>query len=126
MNEEELFLEWLKNNNMDDIDESEYSYWRESAQFQAYLLRTYINRIGLSLTESMQPIVDIVVNMRSRLFDSINDVGELPRPPEEIKKQIKYEKNPMRLKQLNRELNESYKVYRKKVKYERQNYKYSH
>lgn len=38
------------------------------------------------------------------------------RPPEEIKKQIKYEKNPMRLKQLNRELNESYKVYRKKVK----------
>lgn len=38
------------------------------------------------------------------------------RTPEEIKKQIKHEKNPMRLKQLNRELNESYKVYRKKVK----------
>ena len=36
------------------------------------------------------------------------------RPPEEIKKQIKHEKNPMRLKQLNRELNDSYKVYRKR------------
>ncbi len=36
------------------------------------------------------------------------------RPPEKIKKQIKHEKNPMRLKQLNRELNDSYKVYRKK------------
>ena len=35
------------------------------------------------------------------------------RPPEEIKKQIKYEKNPMRLKQLNKELNDSYKFYRK-------------
>lgn len=38
------------------------------------------------------------------------------RPPVEIKKEIKHEKNPMRLKQLNRELNESYKVYRKKRK----------
>lgn len=36
------------------------------------------------------------------------------RPPVEIKKEIKHEKNPMRLKQLNRELNESYKAYRKK------------
>lgn len=36
------------------------------------------------------------------------------RSPEEIKKQIKYEKNPMRLKQLNRELNDSYNMYRKR------------
>ena len=39
---------------------------------------------------------------------------DLPRSPEEIKKDIKYEKNPMRIKQLNKELNESYKVYKRK------------
>ena len=116
MNEEELFLEWLKNNNLDGIDESERSYWRKSAQFQAYLLGIYINKIGISLAEPMQIIVDQIANMRSQLLDSINNIEELPRSPEEIKKQIKYEKNPMRLKQLNRELNDSYKVYGKKRK----------
>lgn len=38
---------------------------------------------------------------------------DLPRPPEEIKRDIKYERNPMRLKQLNRELNASYKYYKR-------------
>ncbi len=36
------------------------------------------------------------------------------RPPSEIKKELKHEKNPMRIKQLNRELTESYKRYRRK------------
>ena len=34
------------------------------------------------------------------------------RQPQAIKKDIKHEKNPMRLKQLNKELNKSYKIYR--------------
>lgn len=34
----------------------------------------------------------------------------------DVKKDIKHEKNPMRLKQLNKELNESYKNYRKRGK----------
>ena len=38
------------------------------------------------------------------------------RPPETIKKDIKHEKNPMRLKQLNQELNKSYKIYRTRRK----------
>ena len=38
------------------------------------------------------------------------------RPPEAIKKDIKHEKNPMRLKQLNQELNKSYKIYRTRRK----------
>ena len=38
------------------------------------------------------------------------------RPPETIKKDIKHEKNPMRLKQLNKELNKSYKIYRTRRK----------
>lgn len=36
------------------------------------------------------------------------------RPPVEIKKELKHEKNPMRRKQLNRELTESYKHYKRK------------
>ena len=38
------------------------------------------------------------------------------RPPVEIKRDIKHEKNPMRLKQLNQELNESYKYYKRTKK----------
>ena len=34
------------------------------------------------------------------------------RTPETIKRDIKHEKNPMRLKQLNQELNMSYKFYK--------------
>ena len=116
MNEEELFLEWLKVNNLDDIDESERSYWRESAQFQGYLLGHYCNELGISLAESLRPIMGQLFNAVRKLLDSINDIEELPRPPVEIKKEIKHEKNPMRLKQLNRELNESYKAYGKKRK----------
>lgn len=44
-----------------------------------------------------------------------NKMQDLPRPPVEIKKDIKHEKNPMRLQQLNKELNESYKAYRRNV-----------
>ena len=36
------------------------------------------------------------------------------RLPSEIKKELKHEKNPMRIKQLNRELTESYRWYRRK------------
>lgn len=110
MNEEELFLEWMKDNNLDDIDKSEYGYWRESAQFQAYLLGYYVNEMVLSLSESMRKIVSAGI----QLFENLYDIEKLPRTPVEIKKEIKHEKNPMRLKQLNRELNESYKTYRKK------------
>ena len=44
----------------------------------------------------------------------VDDVGYIPecRPPETIKRDIKHEKNPMRLRQLNQELNMSYKFYK--------------
>lgn len=63
------------------------------------------------VTEQLAKTLNDVAEKLSDLFESLPD---LPRPPAEIKKEIKYEKNPMRLKQLNRELNESYKTYRKK------------
>ena len=41
---------------------------------------------------------------------------DLYRTPETIKKDIKHKKNPMRLKQLNQELNKSYKIYQTRRK----------
>lgn len=116
MNEEELFLEWLKINKMDDIDPSEYGYWRESAQFQAYLLGCAFNELGISLAESVRTFAYQIGKSLGEILESLNDIEKLPRTPVEIKKDIKHEKNPMRLKQLNQELNESYKVYRKRGK----------
>ena len=68
--------------------------------------RMSINELYETIAKSMMEIT----NRLSTLLDS----GELYRPPVEIKRDIKHEKNPMRLKQLNKELNESYKAYRKR------------
>lgn len=78
--------------------------------------------------ELKQPLMDCCVVVTDALdelirklqeslqtFEMLSEIYDV-RPPEEIKKQIKHEKNPMRLKQLNQELNESYKVYRKRGK----------
>ena len=46
-------------------------------------------------------------------FATVYETVATHRPPSEIKKEIKREKNPMRVKQLYRELNESYKTYKK-------------
>ena len=48
------------------------------------------------------------------LSDREIELARIRRTPEEIKRDIKHEKNPMRLKQLNRELNDSYKYWRKR------------
>lgn len=72
--------------------------------------------------ELKKPLMNCCAVENDALEESIRELKEVVlemcyvRPPEEIKKEIKHEKNPMRLKQLNRELNESYKVYRKKRK----------
>lgn len=49
----------------------------------------------------------------AELFKNLKELEGI-RPPSEIKKELKHEKNPMRIKQLNRELTESYKRYRRK------------
>lgn len=58
-----------------------------------------------AISKAIEPVLEIIGDM---------DPEDLPRPPAEIKKDIKYEKNPMRLRQLNKELNESYKAYKKR------------
>ena len=64
--------------------------------------------------ELWQAVGEAVAVVAEQLGDVVAELPEMPRTPVEIKKEIKYEKNPMRLKQLNQELNESYKVYRKR------------
>ena len=49
----------------------------------------------------------------AELFKNLKELEGI-RPPSEIKKELKHEKNPMRIKQLNRELTESYKRHRRK------------
>lgn len=61
-----------------------------------------------------QAVVESVAVVTEQIGDVFAELPDLPRPPAKIKKDIKHEKNPMRLKQLNKELNESYKAYKRK------------
>lgn len=76
-------------------------------------LKDYSDVYRMSINELYETIAKSMMEITNRL-STLLDSGELYRPPVEIKRDIKHEKNPMRLKQLNKELNESYKAYRKK------------
>lgn len=69
--------------------------------------------VGLA-GEMMRAFEKAVAPVMEKFTDIAVELSDLPRPPAEIKKDIKREKNPMRLKQLNKELNESYKAYKRK------------
>ena len=60
----------------------------------------------------LQPVGESIATICEQLGDL--ELPDLPRPPAEIRKDIKHEKNPLRLRQLNKELNKSYKVYKRK------------
>ena len=65
-----------------------------------------IERVFNSLSESMKSLVEI-----------FKDIEEMVEPPDDIvslKKQIKYCKNPMEMKMLNKRLNDAYKKKNKK------------
>lgn len=69
----------------------------------------HIQEVIHSFNEALATFLENIKRINS-LF---SEMSNLPRPPLEIKKDIKHEKNPMRLQQLNKELNESYKAYRR-------------
>lgn len=74
--------------------------------------------IKKSLEEVMKNLKELSRNLSESMefvFDEL-DLENMERTPEEIKKEIKHEKNPMRLKQLHKELNSSYIYWRKKKK----------
>ena len=69
----------------------------------------------MSIDELCETIEKSMMAFTNKLPELL-DGEELYRPPVEIKRDIKHEKNPMRIKQLNQELNKSYKAYRKRGK----------
>ena len=74
--------------------------------------------IQKTLEEVMKNLEELSRNVSESMefvFDEL-DLKNMERTPEEIKKEIKHEKNPMRLKQLHKELNSSYIYWRKKKK----------
>lgn len=60
----------------------------------------------------LQPVSESIATTCEQLGDL--ELPDLSRPPAEIRKDIKHEKNPLRLRQLNKELNKSYKVCKRK------------
>lgn len=52
----------------------------------------------------------------AELCEQLEEINELGPPPTEIKRRLKYAKNPMEIKQLNRQLAAAYKKYKGKNK----------
>lgn len=70
-------------------------------------LQNGIIGIGKAIEESIQPLLQSMEIIYDKYY------LDFERPPEEIKRDIKHERNPMRLKQLQKELNSSYMYWRK-------------
>jgi hypothetical protein len=109
MTDEEVFREWLHVTKLgyNDLTEHDYDYLRESAQFQEFLLCYRLHELGVAITASVRELCRQISNARRQVITI--SVKGIPRTPVEIKKDIKREKNPLRLKQLNKELNDAYK-----------------
>ena len=92
----------------------------------SYLICNYMNMTDKEIYSKLKKLYDPMTRFIDDLDAKLKEFSylisvDLPakascRPPEAIKKDIKHEKNPMRLKQLNRELNKSYKIYRTRRK----------
>lgn len=67
-----------------------------------------ITEIGDLITETVEKITTILKPFATAVAETIEQYG-IGRAPSEIKKEIKHTKNPMRLSQLYRELDEAYK-----------------
>ena len=78
----------------------------------SYLICNYMNMTDKEIYSKIKKLYDPLTR-----FISVDLPAKAScRPPETIKKDIKHEKNPMRLKRLNQELNKSYKIYRTRRK----------
>ena len=72
---------------------------------------TFMQEYIAKVRQYQQELNDRDAKLLQAVKDNIDRISKY-RPPEEIRRDIKHEKNPMRLKQLNQELNESYKYYK--------------
>lgn len=87
---------------------------QEALQQIAAAMNVNIQEVVEKWGELWRAVSEALVSFAEKIGDILAELPDLPRPPAEIKKDIKHEKNPMRLKQLNKELNESYKAYKRK------------
>lgn len=71
-------------------------------------LQKELDEFASRLRKAIEPLLESM----EMVFDKY--IVDVERPPEEIKRDIKHEKNPMRLKQLQKELNSSYLYWRKR------------
>lgn len=82
---------------------------QEVFQQIAAVISESIDEAKRTFNETIVPALESIRSIGSAVEETL----DLPRPPAEIKRDIKHEKNPMRLQQLNKELNKSYKAYRR-------------
>jgi hypothetical protein len=94
--------------NLEEMDEHTQEVFRQLARITNTSVQEVMERC-LGLWKAVDESAAVVAKQLSDL-----EPPDLPRTPAEIKKDIKHEKNPMRLKQLNKGLNESYKAYKRK------------
>lgn len=94
---------------MDDEEFNRLKILAEKNNYSLEDLQDAAKKIIDALSELMEPIAKSM----SIIFEDIESSTE-ERTPEEIKRDIKHEKNPMRLKQLQKELNSSYLYWKKR------------
>lgn len=95
--------------NLDDERIESIKYVGAVSGLSILQLSEAIEQLSNSLCESMKILEEI--------FKDFKDVEEMVEPPDDIvslKKQIKYCKNPMEMKMLNKRLNDAYKKKNKK------------
>lgn len=98
---------------MIELNETD-EHTQEALQQIAVVMNTNAQEVVSEWEKLWQAVGEAVAVVAEQIGDVFAELPDLPRPPAEIKKDIKHEKNPMRLKQLNKELNESYKAYKRK------------
>lgn len=102
-------MRWIGMINLDDERIESIKYVGAVSGLSILQLSEAIEQLSNSLCESMKIIEEI--------FKDFKDVEEMVEPPDDIpalKKQIKYCKNPMEIKALNKRLNDAYKKKNKK------------
>ena len=107
LNIETLTAEDIKDSLMKLSEEEREELFTKCSIFSDYFDLVEKSRSTL-LAEGCFRLVDEERNY----FDIIDREKRHIRVPEEIKKDLKYEKNPMRKKQLNKELTESYRYFK--------------
>lgn len=66
--------------------------------------------------EALEPARESLEEL-ARQMEEMEELAQLP-PPVEIKKRLKYAKNPMEIRQLNKQLTASYKAYGRRNRHE--------